>query len=169
MNLPFQGTKPKIHESVFVAAGAQIIGDVEIAEGSSIWYNTVVRGDVHHIRIGKNTNIQDLSVVHVAANKYPTYIGNDVTVGHKALVHACKVGDRCLIGMGAIIMDGAEIGDDSIVAAGSLVIEGKKFPAGSLIMGSPAKVVREIRDNERAWISESASNYSELAKQHMSS
>lgn len=164
--ITYQGKTPKIAADVFVAEGARVIGDVEIAAGASVWFNTVIRGDVHYIRIGKNTNVQDMSVVHVAAGQYPTLIGDDVTIGHRSLVHACIVGHRCMIGMGSVIMDGAVIGDDSIVAAGSLVLEGKEFPPGSVIMGSPAKRVRDIRDEERVWIGKSARDYFALAQTH---
>lgn len=164
--LKFKDTIPHIAQDVFLADGSKIIGDVVIGEKSSIWFNTVVRGDVHYIRIGKKTNIQDLSMVHVAASKYPAIVGDEVTVGHRAIIHACQIGDRCLIGMGAIVMDGAEIGDDCIVAAGSLVTEGTKVPPGSVVKGLPGKVVREIRPEELNWIKQSAQNYFELAKQY---
>lgn len=162
----YQNILPTLADSVFVATSADIIGDVQIGEDSSVWFGCVLRGDVHHIRVGARTNIQDLTVVHVAAGKYPTLIGDDVTVGHRAIVHACTIGHRCLIGMGAIVMDGCEIGDDCIVGAGALLPEGTKIPSGSVVMGAPAKIKRELRENERAWILNSAQNYSELAKKH---
>lgn len=165
--LPFRGVVPQIDKDVFLAPGSQVIGDVKIGVGSSIWFHTVVRGDVHFIRIGKNTNIQDLSMVHVAAGKYPTFIGDDVTVGHNVVIHACTIGNRCLIGMGAIVMDGVEIGDDCIVAAGSLVTEKTKLAPGTVIKGSPAKITRDIRDEEREWIKRSAQNYRELSQHYL--
>lgn len=164
--IKYQNKYPQIDATVFVAAGVQLIGDVVIDAHASIWFNSVLRGDVHFIRVGKRTNIQDLTVVHVASGKYPTLIGDDVTVGHRALIHACTIGDRCLIGMGAIVMDGAQIGNDCIVAAGSLVLEKTVVPEGSLVMGTPAKVVRSLRDAERQWILQSSKNYCELAKNY---
>lgn len=164
----YDGKNPAWDDSVFVAGSADVIGDVEIGSGSSIWFGCVVRGDVHHIRIGNNTNIQDLTVVHVAAGKYPTIIGDDVTIGHRALIHACTIGNRCLIGMGAIIMDGAVIGDDCIIGAGSLVTEKTMVPSGSVVMGSPAVIKREIRDGEKSWIKKSAENYFQLSRKYLS-
>lgn len=167
MIITFNKISPKIDPSVFVADGAIVIGDVEIGAGSSIWFNTVVRGDINYIRIGKNTNIQDLSVVHVAAGTCPTFIGDDVTVGHRAIVHACTIGHRCLIGMGAIVMDGAVIGDDCLIAAGSVVTERTQIPARSLVKGIPGKVVREVKSDELRWFKESAKNYYELAQRYL--
>lgn len=161
----FEGKDPKIDESAFIAESADIIGDVTIGKNSSIWYSVVVRGDGNYITIGENTNIQDGSVVHIWS-KTPTIIGDNVTVGHKALVHGCKVGNNTLIGMGAIVLNGAEIGDNCIVGAGSLVTQNKKFPDKSLILGSPAKVVRELTEEEIAGLLESANNYSSLAKRY---
>jgi len=165
--LAYKGKTPTIEKDVFVADGAKIIGDVIIGDGSSIWFNTVVRGDVNYIRVGKKTNIQDLSMVHVDSRKYPTLVGDEVTIGHRAIVHACTVGNRCLIGMGAIVMDRAEIGDDCIIAAGSVVTEGKKIPSGSVVKGLPGKIVREISDDERKWILKSAENYFQLAQSYI--
>ena len=165
--LAFQNKSPQIHESVFLAEGAIVIGDVEIGSGSSVWFNTVVRGDVNYIRIGKNTNIQDLTMIHVASGKYPTFIGDDVTVGHRAIIHACTIGNRCLIGMGAVIMDGAVIEDDCIVAAGSLVTERTRVPAGTVIRGLPAKQSRPIEHEEKKWIECSARDYALLAQRYL--
>jgi carbonic anhydrase/acetyltransferase-like protein (isoleucine patch superfamily) len=162
----YNNIHPQIAKDVFVAEGAQIIGDVEIASGSSVWFNTVIRGDVNYIRIGERVNVQDLSVIHVESGGHPTLIGDDVTIGHRAIVHACTIGNRCLIGMGAVIMDGAEIADDCIIAAGSLVTEGKKIPAGSVVKGLPGKVVRPVSSEERDWIRQSAVNYCELAQKY---
>ncbi len=164
--LPYKGVEPKLADGVFLAPGSFVIGDVEIGEGSSIWFNTVVRGDVNYIRIGKNTNIQDLSMVHVTTAKYPTIIGDGVTIGHRCMIHGCVIGDNCLIGMGAIILDGVEVGDNCLVAAGSLLTQGKKFPSGVLIMGAPAKVVRELRLEEIEDFKRLALHYRRLAESY---
>ncbi len=164
--LEYKGLIPKIGADVFLAHGAVVIGDVEIGEDSSIWFNVVVRGDVHYIKIGKRTSIQDGSMVHVTHFKKedksdgsPTIIGDDVTVGHKVMLHGCTIEDGCLIGMSATILDDAVIGRESIVGAGSLVTKGKKFPPRSLIMGSPAKVVRELSEDEVKELYASAKRY----------
>lgn len=161
----FNGIEPNIDESVFVAESADIIGDVTINKNASIWYNVVIRGDEQPITIGENTNIQDGSVVHTGYNE-STQIGNNVTVGHKALVHGCKIGDNTLIGMGAIVLDGAEVGEFTLLGAGSLVPPGKKIPSGVLAMGSPAKVIRELSDDEKESLIKSSKNYVETAKKH---
>lgn len=150
---------PQVHLSAWVADSARVIGDVVIGEESSIWFNAVVRGDVNYIRIGKRTNIQDGCVLHVARKTLPLVIGDEVTVGHNVVLHACTVGNQCLIGMNATVMDGAEVGDNSIVGAGSLVTPGTKIPPGSLAVGSPAKVKRELTEEEIRGIRESAANY----------
>lgn len=165
--LSFQNKLPVVADDVFVAEGACVIGDVHIGVGSSVWFNTVLRGDVNFIRVGTMTNIQDLSIVHVESGKYPTVIGDHVTIGHKALIHGCTVGDGCLIGMGAILMDGVDIGAGSIVAAGSLVTEGMKVPPNSVVKGFPAKVSREVRAEEKEWLKRSAKNYYELAQKYL--
>ena len=144
----FEGIMPEIDESVFVAESADIIGDVKIGKNSSVWYNTVLRGDEHAIRIGENTNIQDGTVVHVGLD-VDTVIGDNVTVGHNALVHGCKIGNNSLVGMGAIVLNGAEIGEFCMIGAGALVTQNKKFPDGMLIIGSPAKAVRELTEEEK--------------------
>lgn len=166
MVLSFQGTLPTIAQDVFVAPSADIIGDVFIGENSSIWFGAVIRGDVNFIRIGKNTSIQDLSMVHVThytkedkSDGAPTVIGDNVTVGHCVTLHGCTIEDACLIGMSSTILDGAIIGKESIVAAGSLVTKNKIFPPRSMIMGNPAKWVRELNDDEIASLYESADNY----------
>lgn len=157
---------PKMKERVWIAPSADVIGRVEIGEDASIWFGCVVRGDVHHIKIGDRSNIQDLSMVHVTHHKkadesdgHPTIIGNDVTVGHRVMLHGCTIEDACLIGMSATILDGALIGKESIVGAGALVTKNKVFPPRSLIMGSPAKVVRELTDEEVAELYASAKRY----------
>lgn len=150
---------PRIDSSARIFEGAVVIGDVEIGAQSGIWYGTVVRGDVHSIRIGKRTNIQDLSMVHVTGETGPTHIGDDVTIGHKAMLHGCRIQDRVLVGMGAIILDNAVIGSDSFVAAGSLVPSRMEVPPGVLVMGSPARVKRELTEKEKKGILESAEHY----------
>jgi carbonic anhydrase/acetyltransferase-like protein (isoleucine patch superfamily) len=157
----FRSASPRVHPSAYVDPSAQIIGDVEIGEASSIWMNAVVRGDVHWIRIGARSNIQDGSVVHVMRGTHPTTIGDEVTVGHGVVLHGCRVWDRCLIGMGAIVLNGADIGSESIVAAGSIVVEGTVVPPGSLVMGSPARVRRGLSEEERAGIRQYADRYVE--------
>src|SRR3989337_380287 len=132
MLLPYKGKRPKLHETVYVEASARIIGDVIIGAYASVWFNAVVRGDVNYIRIGERTNVQDNSVLHVTKDAYPLIIGTDVTIGHNAVLHGCVVKDRCLIGMGAIILDNAEIGEDSIICAATLVTENAKIPPRSL-------------------------------------
>ena len=161
----FDGIMPEIDESVFVAESADIIGDVKIGKNSSIWYNTVLIGDEHAIRIGENTNIQDGTVIHVGWD-VDTVIGDNVTVGHNALVHGCKIGNNSLVGMGAIVLNGAEIGEYCMIAAGALVTQNKKFPDGVLIMGSPAKVVRELTDEEKQSLIKSADDYYKNAQRH---
>lgn len=162
--IAYQGKFPKVHGSVFVAKGARIIGDVEIDEDSSVWFNVVVRGDVHYIRIGKRTNIQDNSVLHVNHDRFPCVIGSDVTIGHQAIVHACTVGDFCLIGMGAIILDNARIGNQCLIAASSLVLENFQVPDGMLVAGVPARIKRPLTPDEKEKIRQSAVNYVDYAK-----
>lgn len=164
--LSYGSQTPRLGRNVLVASGARLIGNLDIGDDSSIWFNTVVRGDVHFIRIGARTNIQDNTTVHVTQGQAPCVIGDDVTIGHNAIVHACTVEDRCLIGMGAIILDHAVIGAGSLVGAGALVTQGKVFPPRSLIMGSPAKVVRPLTDAEVAGLSQSAVHYIETAKSY---
>lgn len=156
---PFRGTVPSVHPSVFIAAGAKIIGDVEIGEESSVWCNSVIRGDVHAIRIGARTNIQDLCMLHVTYRKHSLSIGNDVTIGHSAVVHGAVIHDYTLIGMGAKILDRCVVHSHSLVAAGSVLREGFVVPEGTLVAGVPARVVRELRDEEKCAIEQSAQNY----------
>lgn len=144
------GKKPKIPSSAWIASSADVLGDVTMGEHVSIWYQAVVRGDVHWIKIGEYTNVQDGSVLHVTNGKFPLSIGARVTIGHKALLHGCTVGDDCLIGMGAILLDGVEVGAGSVVAAGALLPPGKKYPPNSLILGAPAKAVRTLTAEEQA-------------------
>ncbi|MEK6531693.1 MAG: gamma carbonic anhydrase family protein [Deltaproteobacteria bacterium] len=155
----YKGVYPRLHKSVFVAEGASIIGDVEIGEDSSVWFGAVVRGDVNYIRVGARTNVQDNCVLHVTKDTCPLIIGDDVTIGHNVVLHGCVVRDRCLIGMGAVVLDNAEIGPDSIVGAGALVTEGTKAPPKSLLLGVPARVARALKDEEVDRILRSANNY----------
>ena len=156
---PFRGVLPRVHSTAFVDDSAQVIGDVEIGEESSVWMTAVIRGDVHRIRIGSRTNIQDGTVVHVMRGTHPTTVGDNVTVGHGALLHGCTIEDRCLIGIGAILLNGAHIGAGSIVAAGTLLPENMKVPPKSLVMGSPGKVKRLLTQAEVAEIQMYADRY----------
>lgn len=168
----FETYRPKVADSAWVDAMALVIGEVELGEDASVWPMTVVRGDVNWIRVGPRTNIQDGSVVHVAhaggmnPTGYPTIIGADVTVGHKAIVHACTIEDACLIGMGATIMDGAVLGAESMLGAGALVPPGKELPGGYLYVGSPAKAVRELTEDERDFLRYSAAHYVKVKDRH---
>ncbi|MBU5590523.1 gamma carbonic anhydrase family protein [Clostridium sp. MSJ-4] len=166
MIIGFDGKTPNIHKEVFIASSADIIGDVTLEKDVNIWFGAVLRGDGMPIYVGEGTNIQDNCVVHIHNEKFDAYIGKNVTVGHSAIVHACRVGDNCLIGMGAIILDGAEIGENTIIAAGSLVPPGKVIPSGVLCMGSPVKVIRELTEKEKQELIVSAKNYIELSKKY---
>ena len=166
--IPFGAKMPRLAEDVFVAPGAHVIGDVEMGAQGSVWFGTQVRGDVHHIRIGDRVNLQDNSVVHVTTDTNPTIVGNDVTVGHRAILHGCTVQDGALIGMGAIVMDRAVVGAGALVAAGALVVEGTEIPPGMLAMGSPARVTRALKAEERAYIAYSAKHYVNIAIQYVS-
>lgn len=159
----FLGATPRIHESAYIAPGATVIGDVTLAEHTSVWFSAVLRGDINRIVIGPRTNIQDGAVVHLA-DEFGTFVGELVTVGHKAVLHACTVGDEVLIGMGAIVLDGAEIGARSIIGAGAVVTGGKKIPPGSLVLGAPGKIVRTLTLDEQAGIRVWAERYVELAR-----
>ena len=156
-------TPPTIHASAFVASGAVVIGDVTLAEESSVWFQAVLRGDINRIVIGPRSNVQDGAVVHLA-DDYGAFVGELVTVGHKAVLHACTIDDEVLVGMGAIILDGAEIGARSIIGAGALVTGGTKIPAGSLVLGSPAKVVRTLSLDDQAGIKVWAEKYVALSR-----
>lgn len=162
----FRGKSPLVHPTCFVEPSAQVIGDVELGEGSSVWFNSVLRGDVNPIRIGRRTNIQDLSMVHVLSDRHGTTVGDEVTVGHHVVLHGCTVGHRVLVGMGAILMDGVEVGDECVIAAGALLTPGMKVPPGQLVVGSPGKVRRAITDEERAWLTRSAESYVAYAREH---
>ena len=157
--------KPKVHPSAFIANGAQLIGAVFIAEGASVWFNAVLRADINEIRIGKRSNVQDCSVLHVE-NDTPCIVGDDVVIGHSAVVHACTIEDVCLIGMGATILNRAKIGTGSLVAAGAVVLENTIIPTGSLVVGVPAKVVRALTSSEIKGIRDWAEKYRRLAQEY---
>jgi gamma-carbonic anhydrase len=159
MLIAYKGVSPQVDPSAFIQPSAQIIGDVVIGAQSSVWFNAVIRGDVHHIRIGARTNIQDNVTIHVTHGRWPTLLGDDVTIAHAVVAHGCSIGHRCLIGIGAIVMDGVEVADDCLIAAGSLVTPGSKIPSGQLVMGSPAKIARPLRPDELAHLKQSALNY----------
>jgi len=150
---------PRVAPTAFVDESAQVIGDVEIGEDSSVWMNAVLRGDVNRIRIGDRANVQDGCVLHGTNGRYATLLGDEVTVGHGAILHGCIIEDRCLIGMGAIVLNGVRVGTGSIIAAGTLVTEGIEIPAGSLVMGNPGRVRRSITDAEAVSIKRYAEKY----------
>ncbi|WP_372998425.1 gamma carbonic anhydrase family protein [Sulfurimonas sp.] len=173
MTYPFKGVEPTLGENTWIAPSADVVGDVTCGSDCSIWFGSVVRGDVHYIKIGDRVSIQDLSMVHVTHYKKadksdgnPTIIGDDVTIGHRVMLHGCTIEDACLIGMSATILDGAVIGKESIVGASALVTKNKVFPPRSLIMGSPAKVVRELNDAEVKELYASASRYVEFKNEY---
>lgn len=159
MKLDFKQNSPTIHESAWVASDAWIIGDVCLEPEVSVFFGAVVRGDIMPIRVGKQTNIQEHSMLHTSYGRGACIVGEQVTIGHRAILHGCTVEDRCLIGMGAIVLDDAIIGEGSLVGAGAVVTEGKKFPPRSLILGTPAKVVRELTDSDFEGILKNAANY----------
>lgn len=164
--LPYRGVLPTIHDEAFIAPNAAVIGDVVIGRGSSIWFGCTVRGDVHAIRIGEDTNIQDHTVIHVTRGKFGTTIGSRITIGHSAILHACTLEDDCFIGMGATVMDGAVVESGAMVAAGALVTPGKRVKAGELWGGSPAKPLRALSKAELDYFPVSAANYAELAREY---
>ena len=160
----FEGINPKIDDSSFIAESADIIGDVVIEKDANIWYNAVIRGDSNKIIVGENSNVQDGTIVHCNDDSITT-IGKNVTIGHASIIHGCNIGDNSLIGMGSIVLDNAEIGEFTMVGAGSLVTS-KKFPPGVLLLGSPAKVIRELTDEEKESLKDSAKHYVEISKKH---
>ncbi|MBI3681922.1 MAG: gamma carbonic anhydrase family protein [Acidobacteria bacterium] len=162
----FRGAVPKIAPSCYIDPSAQVIGDVVIGEQASVWPNAVVRGDVNWIRIGEGSNIQDNSVLHVDSDGFPLTIGDRVTVGHGCVLHGCTIEDECLIGIGAIVLNGARIGRGSVIAAGALVPEGAEIPPFSVAMGVPAKVKREVSRQERERFGINAEHYNELRRQY---
>jgi carbonic anhydrase/acetyltransferase-like protein (isoleucine patch superfamily) len=160
----FENLQPKIHETAFIAEDAVVIGDVEIGEQSSVWFGSVVRGDVNHIRIGARTNIQDASVIHVSSGTHPTILEDEITVGHRVTLHGCYVETGCLIGIGSIILDGVRIGRNSLVAAGSLITPNTEIPPASLVMGSPARVKRKLSGEEVENLKKFWQNYVSLSR-----
>ncbi len=169
----FEGSAPQLAEGVYIDEAASVIGDVHLGQDSSVWPGCVLRGDVHHIRIGSRTNIQDGSVLHVSHDSdyhpggFPLIIGDDVTVGHNATVHACTVGDRCLIGMGCIVLDGAVLEDEVMLGAGSVVSPGKRLASGYLWLGQPARRIRPLSDEEMVFLRYSAEHYVRLKNRHL--
>ena len=164
--MPYKSVMPSIDPSVFVAPTATVIGNVTIGEGANIWFNTVLRGDIQSITVGKYTNIQDNSTVHVMGDR-PTVIGDYVTIGHNAVIHCNKIGDNCLIGMGAVLLGYCEIGENTIIGAGAVVTQHKKIPPNSLVVGSPGRIVRPLLDDEIEALHQSAIRYNLLAQQYM--
>ena len=156
---PFRGVMPRIAESAYIDASAQVVGDVAIGERSSIWLNVSIRGDVNYIRVGDETSIQDNTVLHVDAGLYPCVVGNRVTVGHRVVLHGCEVADEVLIGIGAVVLNGAKIGKGAVVGAGALVPEGMEVPANTLVMGVPAKARREVTREEQERFRRNCENY----------
>lgn len=167
---PFEGSRPSLGTDIFVAPNASLIGNVRLGDQSSVWYGAVLRGDVNSITVGRNTNIQDAAVVHVARHSlgepHPTVIGDNVTIGHGAMIHACTIESNCLVGMGATVLDGAKVTSGSIVAAGALVTPGTVVPKGEIWAGRPAKLLRKLEPEEAAFVTRSAANYAVLAAEH---
>jgi carbonic anhydrase/acetyltransferase-like protein (isoleucine patch superfamily) len=159
----YGGKTPRVAPTAFLAPGSVVTGDVEIGESSSVWFQTVIRGDVNFVRIGARTNVQDHSVVHVTSGTNPTVIGDDVTIGHRVVLHGCTVKDRCLVGIGAIVLDGAVLEPESMVGAGALVPPGMVVPSGKLVLGAPAKVRRDLTAEEIAFFRNSAERYAGYA------
>lgn len=158
----FKNIEPRIHPTAFITADAIVIGDVEIGEDASVWFGSIVRGDVNYIRIGARTNIQDGTIIHVSSKTHSTVLEDEITVGHRVTLHGCHVESGCLIGIGAILMDGVRVGANSLVGAGSLLTPGTQIPPRSLVLGSPARVKRELTNDELAYLDKSWRNYVEL-------
>lgn len=165
--LPYRSITPTIGESVFIAPNAVVIGDTHIGDQSAVWFNCVVRGDVHEIRIGARTNIQDGTVVHVTHEQFGTYIGDDITIGHMCLIHACTIESGAFIGMGSTILDGCVVEGRAMLAAGSLLTPGKRVPAGELWAGRPAKFMRKLSEEDYAQFKWNAQHYVDLAKDYL--
>jgi len=163
---PFGGKTPRVDEAAFVASSAMVIGDVAIGAGSSIWYGAVLRGDVESIRIGRETSIQDNTVIHVDSSGFSTVVGDRVTVGHSVVLHGCRIGDNALISIGSIVLNGAEVGEGAMVGAGSLVTPGTKIPPGMLALGSPARVKRPLTDEEKRHVQAGVEIYIRLGREH---
>ena len=164
--IEFEGMTPDLGDDVFIGEGARVIGDVTVGDEASIWYNCVVRGDVYPIEIGPRTNIQDLTMIHVSDGEHAAIIGADVTVGHRAIIHGCTVEDESLIGMGAILLDGVHVEENALVGAGALLTPGTRVPAGSVALGSPAKIVRDVSEEEKEMFRLRAQHYAELGRRH---
>ena len=164
---PYRSVVPSVHPSAWVADSAHVIGDVALAEDASVWFGSVVRGDVNFVRVGCGTNIQDGTIIHVNRLGTPTILGDFVTVGHAARLHGCTIASHCLIGIGAIVLDGAEVGEESVIAAGALVAPGSKIPPRSMVMGAPAKVKREVRPDDLELILRSAQGYITLKNDYL--
>ncbi|HEY9232180.1 MAG TPA: gamma carbonic anhydrase family protein [Blastocatellia bacterium] len=164
----YKGITPEIAQTAFIEASAQVIGDVHIGEQSSVWFNCVLRGDVYHIRVGSHSNIQDGTIIHVTSGRFATIIGDFVTVGHAAVLHGCTIKNRVLVGIGAIILDNVTVGEESFIAAGSLVTPGTVIPPRSMVMGSPARVRREVTDDEVALINRHWQSYVEYKATYQS-
>ena len=162
----WKGIWPSVASGSWIAGSAEVVGDVVVGPDCGIWYGSVVRGDVHRIRIGSRTNVQDLSVLHVTRDRFSLTLGDDVTVGHRVILHGASLGSRILVGMGSIVMDGCVVGDDVIIGAGSLVTEGTVIPPGTMAYGSPCRVRRELSADERTWILESARHYALYRLEH---
>jgi carbonic anhydrase/acetyltransferase-like protein (isoleucine patch superfamily) len=162
----YRGVVPKVHLSAWIADSADVIGDVELGEESSVWFSTVIRGDVNFIRVGRGTNLQDGTVVHVNRNGTPTILEDYVTVGHAARLHGCHIKSNCLIGIGAVVLDGAVLDEECVVAAGAVVSPGTQVPRGSLLMGAPARVKRQVTEKDLELIYNSAKNYVALAAEY---
>lgn len=163
---PYAGVAPSLDQSVWVAPGATVVGDVGIGADSSVFYGAVLRGDVERIRIGARTNVQDQATLHVTADRFPTLLGDEITVGHRAVVHGCRIEEGAMIGIGAIVLDGAEVGENAWVAAGAVVTPGSRIDAGMLAMGAPARVVRALHADEIALQRERTLRYVETARAH---
>ena len=165
--LPYKNVMPEIGDNVFVAPNAAVIGDAKIGKDSSVWFATTIRGDEHKIVIGERTNIQDNSVVHVTETVQGTYIGDDVTIGHGCIIHACTIGDLCLIGMGSTLLDGSKVESGAMLAAGSLLTPGKVVPSGELWAGRPAKLMRVLTEKDKEGLKYSSRHYVELARNYL--
>jgi len=163
----FDGKSPRLGKDIFIADGAQVIGDVRLGDQASIWFNSVVRGDVGIIRIGARTNVQDLCTIHITGGQFDTTLGDDVSVGHRAVLHGCKVGDACLIGIGAVLLDGCEIGEETMIGANALVTPGTKIPPRVLAIGAPARVVRDLTPAEIQFRRLHSAQYVEYAAQYL--
>jgi len=166
MLIAHDGRTPKIASDAYVQESAHVIGDVEIGAASSVWFQTVIRGDVERVRIGRESNVQDHATIHVTNERWPTILGDGVTIGHRVVLHGCTIGDFVLVGIGAIVLDGVVVGDEVLIGAGSLVVPGTKVPPRSLVLGSPAKVVRELHPEEIAHLHHSAALYVGYAKDY---